>query len=347
MVRSIPLTGEREATDRSLPDALALNVKELSISYARPGLSDRLLGRDTQRVATVDGIDISLRQGETLGLVGESGSGKSTILKSVAGLLPPIGGTITLDGQEKLPARVEDRSGRQLRQVQLIFQNPDESLNPRQTIGQILAQPLRLYFGLNGQDLLDRSTMLLEQVRLGAHYLDRLPSQLSGGEKQRVAVARAFAAQPDLVLCDEITSALDVSVQAAVLELLDDLRRDNDTSYVFVSHDLAVVKALSDRVAVLYQGRLCEIGPTDRVYGTVSHPYTEVLLGAVLEPDPDFTPSLSANDVVEQSPPAQGCPFQRRCPKRVGVVCDEVAPPLRTPSAGHSIWCHRKEFSET
>jgi peptide/nickel transport system ATP-binding protein len=206
MVRSIPLTGEREATDRSLPDALALNVKELSISYARPGLSDRLLGRDTQRVATVDGIDISLRQGETLGLVGESGSGKSTILKSVAGLLPPIGGTITLDGQEKLPARVEDRSGRQLRQVQLIFQNPDESLNPRQTIGQILAQPLRLYFGLNGQDLLDRSTMLLEQVRLGAHYLDRLPSQLSGGEKQRVAVARAFAAQPDLVLCDEITS---------------------------------------------------------------------------------------------------------------------------------------------
>lgn len=347
MVRSIPLTGERETTDRSLPDALALKVQELSISYARPGLADRLLGRDTQRVATVDGIDISLRHGETLGLVGESGSGKSTILKSVAGLLPPIGGTITLDGQEKLPARVEDRSGRQLRQVQLIFQNPDESLNPRQTIGQILAQPLRLYFGLNGQDLLDRSTMLLEQVRLGAHYLDRLPSQLSGGEKQRVAVARAFAAQPDLVLCDEITSALDVSVQAAVLELLDDLRRDNDTSYVFVSHDLAVVKALSDRVAVLYQGRLCEIGPTDRVYGSVSHPYTEVLLGAVLEPDPDFTPSLSANDVVEQSPPAQGCPFQRRCPKRVGAICDQVTPPLRTPSAGHSIWCHREEFSET
>ncbi|MFV1442083.1 oligopeptide/dipeptide ABC transporter ATP-binding protein [Phaeobacter sp. JH20_30] len=172
-----------------------------------------------------------------------------------------------------------------------------------------------------------------------------LPSQLSGGEKQRVAVARAFAAQPELVLCDEITSALDVSVQAAVLELLDDLRRDKGTSYIFVSHDLAVVKALSDRVAVLYQGRLCELGATSDVYGFISHPYTEVLLGAVLEPDPDFAPTLSAGDVVELSPPAQGCPFQRRCPKRLGPVCEQVSPPRRTFSDGHSIWCHREDLS--
>lgn len=346
-VRSIPLTGEREAGERSLPDALSLDLQDMAISYAVPGLLDRLLRRETQAVATVDGINIALRHGETLGLVGESGSGKSTILKSIAGLLPPLSGRAMLNGQDDLQPRVEDRVGQHLRQVQLIFQNPDESLNPRQTIAQILAQPLKLYFGLSGQDLLDRSAALLEQVRLGAHYLDRLPSQLSGGEKQRVAVARAFAAQPELVLCDEITSALDVSVQAVVLELLDDLRRDNSTSYIFVSHDLAVVKALSDRVAVLYQGRLCELGSTSDVYGSVSHPYTEVLLGAVLEPDPDFAPTLSAGDVVELSPPAQGCPFQRRCPKRLGPICEEAAPPRRTLSDGHSIWCHREDLSGT
>lgn len=343
-VRAIPLTGERETRARALSPDLSLQLKDMAISYVHPGLLDRLLGRDMQTVATVDGIDIALRHGETLGLVGESGSGKSTILKSVAGLLPPIRGEVTIKDQETLPARVEARDRQHLRQVQLIFQNPDESLNPRQTIAQILAQPLKLYFGLTGQALLSRSAELLEQVRLGAHYLDRLPSQLSGGEKQRVAVARAFAAQPELVLCDEITSALDVSVQAAVLELLDDLRRDNDTSYIFVSHDLAVVRALSDRVAVLYQGRLCELGGTQDVYGPVSHPYTEVLLGAVLEPDPDFAPTLAASDVVELAPPAQGCPFQRRCPKRVGTICDDVAPPRRTFSGGHVIWCHREDL---
>ncbi|MEI4196870.1 ABC transporter ATP-binding protein [Roseovarius sp. E0-M6] len=344
-VRSIPLTGERETGMRNLPAALSLTLKDIAISYTQPGLVDRLLGRETHTVATVDGISIALRHGETLGLVGESGSGKSTILKSISGLLPPIRGKTTLKDQENLPAKVEDRDSRHLRQVQLIFQNPDESLNPRQTISQILAQPLKLYFGLTGQALLDRSAELLEQVRLGSHYLDRLPSQLSGGEKQRVAVARAFAAQPELVLCDEITSALDVSVQAAVLELLDDLRRDNDTSYIFVSHDLAVVKALSDRVAVLYQGRLCELGSTQDVYGSVAHPYTEILLGAVLEPDPDFTPTLAASDVVELSPPESGCPFQRRCPKRIGSICEETAPPRRDFADGHIIWCHREDLS--
>jgi peptide/nickel transport system ATP-binding protein len=346
-VRSIPLTGEREAGERSLPDALSLDLQDMAISYAVPGLLDRLLRRETQVVATVDGINIALRHGETLGLVGESGSGKSTILKSIAGLLPPLSGRAMLNGHDDLQPRVEDRVGQHLRQVQLIFQNPDDSLNPRQTIAQILAQPLKLYFGLSGKDLLDQSAELLEQVRLGAHYLDRLPSQLSGGEKQRVAVARAFAAQPELVLCDEITSALDVSVQAAVLELLDDLRRENSTSYIFVSHDLAVVKALSDRVAVLYQGRLCELGSTSDVYGSTSHPYTEVLLGAVLEPDPDFAPTLSAGDVVELSPPAQGCPFQRRCPKRLGPICEEATPPRKTFPDGHSIWCHREDLSGT
>lgn len=174
----------------------------------------------------------------------------------------------------------------------------------------------------------------------GSHYADRLPSQLSGGEKQRVAIARAFVAKPDIVLCDEVTSALDVSVQAAVLQLLDRLKRERGTTYVFVSHDLAVVRSLSDRVAVLYQGRLCELGPAKRVYASPSHPYTDVLLGVVLEPHPDFVPELAADDMVDLAPPAAGCPFQRRCPKKLGNVCETTAPPWREYSDGHSIRCH-------
>ncbi len=323
-------------------DAPALQLQDLSISYTRPGLLDKLRGRAGTRVMTVDGIEIAVEKGETLGLVGESGSGKSTILKAIAGLLPPTGGTIRVAGGTELAREVEYRSADHLRKVQLIFQNPDDSLNPRHTIAEILEQPLKLYFGLTGDALYRRSAEILERVRLGAHYLDRLPSQLSGGEKQRVAIARAFAAEPELVLCDEVTSALDVSVQAAVLDLLNDLKATQGTTYIFVSHDLAVVRALSDRVAVLYQGRLCEIGPSADVYAEPSHPYTEVLLDAVLEPDPDTAPTLSADDVVELSPPAQGCPFQRRCPRKIGPICDTQAPPWQTGDSGHAIRCHHE-----
>jgi peptide/nickel transport system ATP-binding protein len=181
---------------------------------------------------------------------------------------------------------------------------------------------------------------LLDTVRLGAHYLDRLPGQLSGGEKQRVAVARAFAAGPEAVLCDEITSALDVSVQAAVLELLNDLKARHGTGFVFVSHDLTVVRALSDRVAVLYQGRICEQGPTEAVFAPPHHPYTNVLLGAVLAPDPDHAPRLLAEDATELAPPARGCPFQRRCPVKRGAICDTDTPPARETATGHIIRCH-------
>jgi peptide/nickel transport system ATP-binding protein len=320
----------------------ALQLDALSISYHQPGLLNKLLGRAETRVATVDDIDITVCRGETLGLVGESGSGKSTILKSVAGLLPPAGGKMTVAGGKTLAPVVDNRPPDHLRSIQLIFQNPDDSLNPRQTIAEILEQPLRLYFGLTGQDLYDRSVEILNRVRLGGHYLDRLPSQLSGGEKQRVAIARAFAADPELVLCDEVTSALDVSVQAAVLDLLNELKEKHGTTYIFVSHDLAVVKVLSDRVAVLYQGRLCEIGPSNQVYASPFHPYTEVLLGAVLEPDPDTAPTLSADDIVELSPPARGCPFQRRCPRKIGSICDSETPPWHRLDSGHAIRCHHK-----
>ena len=330
----------KSASTRGSSGDPVLRLSRLAISYAKQSLIDQLLGRKPQGVPTVDKIDIEVRQGEVIGLVGESGSGKSTILKAIAGLVGPASGAIDYGQSGALSATVEQRRPDQLREIQLIFQNPDESLNPRHTVEQILAQPLQLYFGLSGEALRERSTKILERVRLGAHYLDRLPSQLSGGEKQRVAIARAFAAEPKLVLCDEVTSALDVSVQAAVLDLLDQLRRDSGTTYIFVSHDLAVVRALSDRVAVLYQGRLCEIGPTAAVYGKPCHPYTEALMGAVLEPEPGVRPALLAEDIVELSPQAKGCPFQRRCHRKIGSVCDSATPPERYAGAGHVIHCH-------
>ncbi len=328
-----------------------LTLGGLSIRYQQKGLLDdlsaRLFGAEKILIPTVDDVHLEIRRGETVGLVGESGSGKSTILKSLAGLLSPAAGQVLFDlgstGQSapvQLPSVVEARGHDHLRAIQLIFQNPDDSLNPRHTIAEILAQPLTLYFGLTGDALYERSVSILERVRLGAHYLTRLPSQLSGGEKQRVAIARAFAAEPDLILCDEVTSALDVSVQAAVLALLNELKHEKGTTYIFVSHDLAVVKALSDRVAVLYQGRMCELGPSDAVYSYPSHPYTEVLLGAVLEPDPDSAPKLVADDIVELSPPAKGCAFQRRCPRRLGTICDEMVPEWQQGAGQHMIRCH-------
>ncbi len=341
-VELLEAPGPGTAVERSplsqAPEVLALN--NIAISYTPRGLLDQILGRQANDTPTVDDISLVIRKGETIGLVGESGSGKSTILKAIAGLIPTRHGKITYNGSELLKASIDQRDKNQLRRIQLIFQNPDDSLNPRQTVAQILAQPLRLYFGLSDQELHDRSVDILERVRLGGHYLERLPSQLSGGEKQRVAVARAFIAEPELVLCDEVTSALDVSVQAAVLELLNRLQREFGTTYIFVSHDLAVVRALADRVALLYQGRLCEIGPVADVYSLPSHPYTEVLLGAVLEPHPDSVPVLSADDIVELSPMPIGCPFQRRCPRRLGEICDTETPPWQRVNQEHSIRCH-------
>lgn len=176
-------------------------------------------------------------------------------------------------------------------------------------------------------------------MRLPARFVSRFPGQLSGGEKQQVGVARAFAANPEVTLCDEVTSARDVPVQAVALALLTRLQRENGLSYIFVSHDLAVVRAVSDRVAVLYQGRICEIGPAEQVYAPLS-PYTQALMGAVLEPDPNTAPVLLANDVSEKAPPATGCPFQQRCTRRIGPVCETNAPPPQALEACHVIHCH-------
>ena len=317
-----------------------LKLKDVSISYAKQKFFDQLLNKISDQNPTVKDINLDIKKGETIALVGESGSGKSTILKSIAGLLKTKDGQIKFENNRILSSDLKMRNPNDLRAIQLIFQNPDESLNPNHTVEQILSQPLKLYFNLSGEELKKNIIDLLKKVRLGEFYMSRYPRQLSGGEKQRVAVARAFAAKPDIILCDEVTSALDVSVQAAVLNLLQQLKEDLGTTYVFVSHDLAVVRAISDRVAVLYQGRLCEIGPSQNVYKFPSHPYTEVLLGAVLEPDPDIKPKLVAEDIVEEKPPEKGCSFQGRCPRKIGDICNSEVPPWQIGENGNAIRCH-------
>jgi peptide/nickel transport system ATP-binding protein len=254
-------------------------VRDLVVQYRRASLLARLLRRSMPD-PVVAGVSLTLAKGEILGLVGESGSGKSTILRAIAGLWPPSAGRITLDGAN-LPARVTERDRAALRRVQVVFQNPDASLNPRHTVREILAQPLRLYFNASPTEVESRARRLITDVRLDPAHLDRRPAELSGGERQRVALARAFAAEPEVILCDEVTSALDVSVQASVLALIHDLCHARGTSCLFVAHDLAVVAALCDRVAVLHQGRIVEEGPARSVCSHPVHPYTISLIGAV------------------------------------------------------------------
>jgi len=322
-------------------DEPAIEISEVDISYHRPGLSDRLRGTP-EPPATVSDVTLSVQCGETLAMVGESGSGKTTIVRTIAGLLPAKSGRIQFDDFD-LTVDVDHRPMEICRNVQLIFQNPDASLNPRQNVAEILDQPLKLYFPeMTRDERRARQIELLERVRLDERYRLRYPGQMSGGEKQRVAIARAFAADPEVVLCDEVTSALDVSVQAAVLDLLADLQKERNTTYIFIAHDLAVVRAIADRVAVLYQGRLCEVGTVDEIYSPPYHPYTETLLGAVLIPDPDYEPKLLASDTPELAPPASGCAFQRRCPYCIGDICEQKTPPWQYTEgeAGHKIRCH-------
>ncbi|NJP04574.1 MAG: ABC transporter ATP-binding protein [Chloroflexaceae bacterium] len=315
-----------------------LTLQDVAVTYARPRLLDRLRQRP-QPPATVERVSLAVQRGETLALVGESGSGKTTLLRAVAGLKSPSAGNITF-GDLDLTIPVDRRSREIRRVIQIIFQNPDASLNPRQTVGQILQQPLRLYFDRDPAQYQEHIRLLLEQVRLAPHYERRFPSQLSGGEKQRVAIARAFAANPELVLCDEVTSALDVSVQSAVLEVLTDLQNRQGVTYLFITHNLAVVRAIADRVAVLYHGRLCEVGAVAQLAAAPWHPYTETLLGAVLAPEPGAPPRLLARDVPDPAPPARGCPFQRRCPRHLGPICNEDPPPWHTTDSGQRILCH-------
>jgi peptide/nickel transport system ATP-binding protein len=286
-------------------------------------------------------VTLALEAGETLGLVGESGSGKTTLARVMLGLTSPDGGdTVKLDGHP-LPKSIGRRSRDDVRAIQIVFQNPDAALNRRFPVRRILRRAITKLLGLRAGERDRRLEGLADAVRFDASLLGARPNQLSGGLKQRVAIARAFAGDPRIVICDEPTSALDVSVQAAILNLLADLQAQAGVSYVFISHDLGVVHYLADRIAVLYLGRVMEVGTADQVFEPPHHPYTEALLSAVpaLDGEPRTRIRLHG-ELPSAAEPPSGCVFHTRCHRKLGAICETEEPPLFEPEPGHAIRCH-------
>jgi peptide/nickel transport system ATP-binding protein len=335
----LPADRGAEATSRAEGSHELLRVEDLTVEYGRRSLLQQLTGDPGDKVSAVDGVSFAVADGETVGLVGESGCGKSTLARALVGLTP-FRGRIALAG-EHVDATTRPSSAYR-RAAQIVFQQPDSSLNPRHSVGASISRPLKLYRGLSGAGL-DRAVGdWLERVRLPREYAKRHPHALSGGEKQRVAIARAFAAEPRLVICDEITSSLDVSVQAAILNLLLDLQAEHGTAFLFISHDLNLIRQIADRILVMYLGRVVEERRV--IAGDVAppmHPYAEALLAAVPVPDP----TIAARRVRLEGPlpspknPPPGCRFATRCPRRIGDVCDTPPPQRVTPDGGH-IACH-------
>ncbi len=295
----------------------------------------------TRPIYALRDVNLTLGEGETLGLVGESGSGKSTLANLLLGLVEhDEGGSITIDG-EAVPASVKKRTREQIKALQIVFQNPDSALNRAHTVKHLIGRAVKKLAGLRGKARETEITRLVEAVRLTERQLPARPRQLSGGMKQRVAVARAFAAAPRVVVCDEPTSALDVSVQSAILNLLTELQRERGVSYILISHDLGVVRHLSDRIAVLYLGRIMEIGPASEVLDGPHHPYTEALLSAA----PTITGERGtrirlSGEIPSPLDPPTGCVFNTRCPRKFSAICETEEPPLDLDGDGHGIRCH-------
>jgi peptide/nickel transport system ATP-binding protein len=327
----MPVRNRADAGAPPTADAIVVRLDHLSKTFHQ----------DSREVRALADVSLALRRGEVLGLVGESGSGKTTLARSLLGLIGPDKGSVVELDDAALDPRISRRSASQVRQIQIVFQNPDSSLNRRHSVHRIIARALAKLRGIRGDDRERRITELTRSVRLDRPVLDAKPAQLSGGLKQRVAIARAFAGDPRVVVCDEPTSALDVSVQAAILNLLVDLQRDKGVSYLFISHDLGVVRFVSDRIAVLYLGRLMEVGPADQVFGGPHHPYTEALLSAapILLGAERERIRLSGEIPSAASPPS-GCVFNTRCPRKLGAICEEVEPELTEAGDGHLLRCH-------
>ena len=329
------------------PDQPLLRVTDLKVYFP---ITDGLLRRRTGWVKAVDGVSFDLRRGETLGLVGESGSGKTTVARTIVRVVEPIDGAIELRGDDLLALKGEDLRKRR-RQFQMVFQDPYASLDPRQTVGEILAEPLRVHGLAKGEARSARIADLLDLVGLDPAFVERYPHEFSGGQRQRIGIARALAVEPELIVCDEPISALDVSIQAQVINLLERLQRDLGLTYLFIAHDLAVVRHIADRVAVMYLGKIVEIAPADTLYEAPLHPYTVALLSAVPVPDARKERSrrriILKGDIPSPSNPPEGCRFHTRCWLREKLgnpeVCATDDPPLQPVAIGapdQLVACH-------
>jgi peptide/nickel transport system ATP-binding protein len=317
-----------------------LNVDHLQKFYRQsPSIFG---GGEAYDVKALNDISMDAKRGMTLAIVGESGCGKSTFAKVLTGIEKSTGGTVMLEGDEIGGMLIEKRPNELKRKLQMVFQNPESTLNPSHSIGYIVERALRRLKNIGSKAAHGEARKLMETVKLPADFVNRKPRQLSGGQKQRVAIARALAGDPDLVVADEPVSALDVSVQAAIINLLIELQATRDATLIFISHDLSVVRYLADRVAVMYLGKIVEFGNVEDVFLPPYHPYTEALLSAVPVPDPDLKQKriiLEGNLPSVRNVPA-GCPFATRCPRKVGPICDTTPPPELKTESGHRIACH-------
>ena len=329
-------------------DEVIIDVQNLKKYYpvVGSGLKDVLGFGKRRHVKAVEDVSFTIPKGKTLGVVGESGCGKSTLIKTIIGLEDSTEGDARFLGFD-ITGDLTTRNEQLIQELQMVFQNPDSTMNPSYTVGQQIGRPMQRFDTVPKEQVRAEVIKLLELMRLGEAYIDRLPQQLSGGEKQRVGIARALASRPDLVLCDEPVSALDVSVQAAVLNLLLEVQREFNTTMIFIAHDLSVVRFFSDYVAVMYLGQIMEIGPADAIYSPPYHPYTEALLSAVPIPDPTAKQKhirLEGSVPSAVNPPS-GCRFHTRCPQRHllpdgGKICETDIPPWREDESGHRIFCH-------
>ena len=325
-----------ERADRE--DAL-VQVRDLKVYFP---VTAGVLRRKVGDVKAVDELSFEIHRGETLGLVGESGCGKTTVGRALIRLLGETAGTIVIGGEEitgASPARLH----RLRPKMQMIFQDPQASLNPRLTVAGIIGEPLVEHLKLSNQDRLARIYELMDAVGLSRNYANRYPHEFSGGQRQRIGIARALALNPEFIVCDEPIAALDVSIQAQVVNLLEELQRRLDLTYLFISHDLGMVRHIADRVAVMYLGRIVELSPRDALYEEPMHPYTEALLSAVPEADPEIEKHrrriILEGDVPSPENPPKGCNFCTRCPK-VMDICRRVEPPEVSTAAGRRVACH-------
>ena len=333
-----------QRAERPVLASPVLAVRDVRASYRKGGFWQ---GSEAEIDDVLHDIAFSIERSEVVAVVGESGSGKSTLARVIAGLHRPNAGAIDFEG-EALAPMVRQRPIERLRQIQLVVQSPDTSLNPTQRIEKVLGRPLDLYFALDAGKRRIRVSDLLRLVGLPAEYTPRYPQQLSGGEKQRVSLARALAADPAVFLCDEVLSSLDTVVAASVLELLKDLQTRLGVAILFISHDLATVASIADRVMVLYAGRICEIGPTEEVFSPPHHPYTALLISSVPELRQgwleDVLGSGTAAEAVDRNalPGDAGCAFFNRCPLAIDGVCDRKRPPARKVAKDDVVYCHRE-----